>query len=129
MAAKRGRTSRKRKRKEKTQRARPLLKWRRPTCQRNRWKPPMRRLNRWVKTGSCQRSISRLLRQLPPRRMSAKAKRLMDASMGVLCKGLVNEADRRRRRRRGSFIGTVELRAAVEAVMRRGARFVFPVTA
>ncbi|GAB0201524.1 zinc finger protein CKR1-like [Grus japonensis] len=50
--------------------------------------------------------------------MSAKAKRLMNISMDILCKGVVTEADRRRRQRRGSFIGILELQAAVDKVIK-----------
>lgn len=114
----RGKTSRRRK--QKVQRTKPLLKWRRSPAQIGRRKPAPKGLSGWFKKGSCNRYISRLLSQLPSptRRMSVKAKRLMNISMGVLCKGLVTEADRRRRQRRGSFIGTLELQAAVDKVMK-----------
>lgn len=108
-----------RRRKHKIQWMKPLLKWRRSPSQVGRWKQAPKGLSGWFKKGSCNRYISRLLSQLPPtRRMSVKAKRLMNISMSVLCKGLVTEADRRRRQRRGSFIGTWELQAAVDKVMK-----------
>lgn len=112
--------SRRRRRKQKVQLTKPLLKWRGSPARVGWWKPAPKGLSGWLEKGSYNRYISRLLSQLPPptRRMSVKAKRLMNISMGVLCKGLVTEADRRRRKRRGSFIGTLELQAAVDKVMK-----------
>lgn len=115
-----GKTSRRRKRKQKVQQAKTLLKWRRSPAGVRRWKPAPKGLSVSFKTGSYKRYISGLLRQLasPTRRMSAEAERLMNISMGILCKGVVTEADRQRRQRRGSFIGTLELQAAVDKVMK-----------
>lgn len=51
------------------------------------------------------------------RRMSVTARRVMRSFVASLSRGLVSDADQRRRERRGSFIGTLELRAAVDAAM------------
>ncbi|XP_067169731.1 uncharacterized protein [Apteryx mantelli] len=85
-----------------------------------RCKPALKRLSCEVKKRSCSRYISRLRKRLRPGHghMSAKAKRLMNSSMCILCKGVVTEADRHRRRRRGSFIGTSEVQVALDKVMK-----------
>nr|XP_009931754.1 PREDICTED: zinc finger protein 232 [Opisthocomus hoazin] len=46
--------------------------------------------------------------------MSVEAKELLNVSIGDLCERLVTEADRQRRQRWGSFIGTSEFQAAVD---------------
>lgn len=115
-----GKTLRRMRRKPKVQRTKPVLKWGKAPARARRWKAAPKGLNGWFQKGSDSWYISRLLNQLSPaaRRMSVEAKRLINISMGSLCKGLITEADRWRRQRRGSFIGTSELRAAVDKVMK-----------
>ncbi|XP_009665521.1 probable histone H2B 3 [Struthio camelus] len=107
-----------RRKKPKAQRAKPPAKPRKSPA--GRCKPALKRLSCEVKKRSCSRYISRLMNRLRPGHvhMSAKAKRLMNSSMCILCKGVVTEADRRRRQRRGSFIGTSEVQAALDKVMK-----------
>jgi len=119
-AKRRDKTPTRRRRKQKVQWTKHPLKWRRSPAQDGRWKGAPKGSSSWLKKGSCNRYISTLLSQLPPptRRMSVEAKELLNVSIGDLCEWLVTEADRQRRQRWGSFIGTSEFQAAVDEVMK-----------
>lgn len=113
---------RRRRRKQKAQQTKPPVKQRRPGSR----KPVPKGLNSQLKKKSSWRCLSGPAGLVPPvaGRMSVRAKKLMKSFMDNFSEGLVSEADRWRKQRRGSFIGTTELRAAAEKVMRRrGGRF------
>ncbi|KAH1182891.1 hypothetical protein KIL84_004383 [Mauremys mutica] len=111
-------------RRQKTQQMmlqKPQPKWKTCQPQQGSWKRVLKRLRksqgkRRFSTLYISEMIGRL--QQRNRRMSAKAKGLMNSSMCNLYSGVFTEADRRRKKRRGSFIGTSEVQAALEKVMK-----------
>ncbi|CAM2101681.1 H2B.U histone 2-like [Lepidochelys kempii] len=111
-------------RRQKTQQMmlqKPQPKWKTSQPQQGGWKPVLKRLRK--SRGKRRFSalyISEMMGRLQRgnRRMSAKAKGLMNSSMCSLYSGVFTEADRRRKKRRGSFIGTSEVQAALEKVMK-----------
>lgn len=116
------RKRRRRRRKQKAQQMKPPIKQRRSGS----WKPVPKGLNSQLKKKSNWRWLSGPTGLVPPvaGRMSVRAKKLMNSFMDNFSEGLVSEADRWRKQRRGSFIGTTELRAAAEKIVRRrGGRF------
>ncbi|XP_067408117.1 uncharacterized protein [Emydura macquarii macquarii] len=103
----------------KTQKSQPKLK--KSLSQHGRWKPVLKRLKKSQRKRCLSTLyISEMMGQLQQgnKRMSAKAKGLMNSSMCIIYSAVFTEADRQRKKRRGSFIGTSEVQAALEKVMK-----------